>query len=248
MTQRITTEESINKVWGRIGNDEGSQMAWFVKLANTKGFATMSTDTQLLWQEEFMAIMLRGHEPVMKAPLDRKRYPRSDSPVASMMDPPTPIEMQEVRAVIRQPINDLADGRQTWIPPLGSFEISYSVKFMGNPAHFNKPHTEPRYLVFHNEVGGDSGPNPYQRPLLLRLLRLLEAYPDKNRRDTSADKLRRCPHCQEVFLQVKRSSRYCQPKCYQRAGMKRLRAERKAQQAMKKAKKTRLRKPAGKGG
>jgi hypothetical protein len=73
-------------------------------------------------------------------------------------------------------------------------------------------------------------------------------HPDKNRRDFCADKLRRCLHCQSVFLQVKRSAKYCRSKCYTVACMRRLRAKRKAQLAMKKTSKARVRRPTRKAG
>lgn len=229
---KVTTEESIERAWNRIGHSEWDQMVWLVKLANTSDFETLSAGELLLWQEEFMAMFLRGHGPVIKTPLDHKRYPRSDGPKATFLEWPTPAEMLRIRDAIKRPIEDLADGRGTWIPEGGSFDVSYSVKFMGNPEYSEKPNTEPRYLVDRNESSGVG--SSYQQRFMLRLLCLLEAYPDKNRRSICADKLRRCSYCPKVFLQVKRSSRYCSRGCYTVAGMRRLRGERKAKLAVKK--------------
>lgn len=236
--EKVTTEESVDKAWSRIGNSDWDQMAWFVKLANTGDFISMSAGELLLWQEEFMAMFLRGHAPVMQVPLESKRYPRSDGPSGTLLEWPTPTEMLEVRDVIKRPIDDLADGRATWIPGNGSFDVNYSVKFMGNPEYFNERDTEPRYFIFHNEV---SSSRSYPEAFSLRLLRLLQAYPDMNRRHICADKLRRCPHCLMVFLQVKRSSRYCGPKCYTVDGMRRLRKQQKEQLMRKKGSKTPVR-------
>ncbi len=63
-----------------------------------------------------------------------------------------------------------------------------------------------------------------------------------------ADKIRRCKLCQKVFLQIKRSAKYCGSKCYTVAGMRRLRAERKTQTALKMKNKKQAHRTTRKGG
>ncbi len=218
--QRTATE----KAWSRIGLDTWPQMVWFVKLANTTGFETMTDGEQLLWKEEFVAMwFIKGDMSLLEVPPDTKRYPRPPSTPDQMQDfgifPPTPAQMQEVRDVIASHIDELADDKGTRI---GGLNISYTVDFYRNPAYDQNKELD-RYLIFRGETA-DPVYNIYQQNLLLCASKLFEAY---------ADKLRRCEHCKKVFLQLKRTAKYCGSKCYTVAGMRRLRAERKTQTALK---------------
>ncbi len=127
--------------------------------------------------------------------------------------------MQEVRDVIAPHIDELADDKGTL---MGGFDITYTVSFHKNAA-FDQNKELPRYLIYRGETGR-AVYNIYQQNLLLCASKLFEAY---------ANKLRRCEHCKKVFLQLKRTAKYCGSKCYTVAGMRRLRAERKTQTALK---------------
>jgi len=231
---RITTEAMVEKAWNRIGNTEWDQMAWFVKLANASDFVSLCPEKQRAWQEEFMAILLRNQETLTKAPLASKRNPPSGGESATGIDWPSPTEMLAVQEVVKRQIDRLADGKETWIPEQGTFNVDYSVKFMANPRYAENTDKEPRYLVYHHEIASGS----YPRTFLLRLLRLLTSNSDKNGQYTCADKIRRCLKCKTVFLQVKRSSRYCSAACYTVACMRRVREERKCKYNNKRSKKT----------
>ena len=190
------------KAWSRIGNDDWDQMAWFVRLTNTTAFEQMPKEAQSLWQEEFAAILLRGAAPVIGVPKDARRYPRS-TPTESHYVPylPSNAQMQEVRDVITPHIMDLADDKGTLI---GNFTVSLSVSFHKNAAHNREP-SLPRYHIYQGETSGLATSNIYRRALLLRVSNLLGVH---------ADKIRRCKLCRNIFLQLKRSAKYCGPKCY----------------------------------
>jgi len=205
---------AIEKTLGRIGFDVWSQMTWFIKLVNSAGFETMTPGEQLSWQEDFAGMALLDCQPVMHVPSDRLRYPRSESDMAATWFP-TPREMERIRAPIARMMNDIADGRGTSLPEKGCFEVSYFVKYVGNPEHQKQPDVAPRYLVFRSETSG------HTHSLQRFLLRLLESFPDTRRIHTCADKLRRCPHCKKIFLQAKRTSRYCGNRCQSAVGMRR---------------------------
>jgi hypothetical protein len=207
---KVTTE----KAWSRIGTDEWSQMAWFVKLANITGFASMTRGEQLIWEEEFVAMKLRGTGPVMEVSHDRSRYPRSPDSTASeiLAHLPTPVQMQEVRDAIAPHIENLADDKGTL---LGGFTTTVTISFHKNDDHDKNP-DNPRFLIYRGEVSEGPTANIYYRTLVLRMARLLEVY---------ADKVRRCKLCRKFFLQLKRSAKYCSPKCYTVGCMREFRAK-----------------------
>jgi hypothetical protein len=218
MSLRILNQGTIENIWGRIGRGVWNEMAWFVKLANSTSFLSMSDGERLIWQEEFALMMFSGR-PMMQVSSDRVRYPRSETDgfATSLL---TPVQMQKAKDCIGKLIEDIADGQGTSVPATGSFDISYSVKFMGNPRYLKHSEREPRYLIFRNEVSTER--------LQLRLLRLLESFPDTIGIHNFADRLRRClnPTCKQFFLQIKRNARYCGNRCRSREGMRRLRTER----------------------
>lgn len=206
----VTTE----KAWSRIGTNEWSQMEWFVRLANSDSFETMTRGEQITWEEEFVAMYLRGRAPVIGTPQNKKRYPRPSKSEFSERVPylPTPAQMQEVRDAVVPHLKDLADDKGTL---MGGFSVTLTISFHRNPS-YNQAADQPRYLVYRGESGGAVA-NIYRLHLLLRMSRLLEMY---------VDNVRRCKHCGLLFLQLKRSAQYCGPKCYTVAGMRLLRAAR----------------------
>ena len=222
IAQQRTASE---KAWSRMGRATWSQMEWFVKLTNTAGFESMSAGEQLTWQEEFVAMWGERYMGFLETPPDTKRYPRPPSTPHQMREsaipPPTPAQMQEVRDVIASHIDELADDKGTRI---GGLNISYTVAFYKNPAYDQNKELD-RYLIHRGETA-DPVSNIYRQNLLLRVSKLLDA-------EKYADKVRRCEHCKKVFLQLKRTAKYCSSKCYTVAGMRRLRAERKTQTALK---------------
>jgi len=237
--QRIVTEKAVS----RMGLNSWSQMAWFVKLVNANGFESMTDGEQLLWKEEFVAMwFLKENITLIAIPPDTKRYPRSpqlprhssgQTQDYGMPPPLTSAQMQEARDVIAKHINELADDRGTLI---GGFDITYTISFHKNAAYDQNPKVS-RYLIYRGETGG-AVYNIYQFSFLLHASKLLEKY---------ADKVRRCDHCKNVFLQVKRTGKYCGSKCYTVAGMRRLRTERKTQMPLKMKAKKQSRRIKGKG-
>ena len=214
MTQQFPQYETVNeKALDRIGLDEWSQMNWFMKLAKTTDFETMTEGEQLFWKEEFVAMSSKASSPLIGVPPDTKRYPgsaRSKASQTSLQVAPdfSPAQMQEVRDAIKPHIDRLADDDYTII---GGFTVTYAVSFHKNAA-YEKNKELPRYLVYPGEMGG----SPQDR-LLLHMSKLLKTY---------VDKVRRCPHCKKVFLQFKRSAKYCGPKCYTVGCMQELRKKR----------------------
>ncbi len=225
MTQQLSQlETTTEKAWSRIGLGNWHQMAWIVKLANTTGFETMTDGEQLLWKEEFVAMDCKGNTSLIGVPPHTKRYPRSpESPPPTPAQwqefgilPPTPAQMQEARDVIAPYIDELADDKDTL---MGGFDITYTVSFHKNAA-YDQNKKLPRYLIYRGETGR-AVYNIYQHSFLLGASKLLEAY---------ADKIRRCKLCKKVFLQVKRTAKYCGPKCYTVGCMQEFRAAKIARQ------------------
>jgi hypothetical protein len=217
MAQPFPDFETVNeKTWDRIGLDDWSQLKWFVKLANTTDFETMTDGEHLVWKEEFSAMLSKPSSPITGGTLDTKRYPGSAGSKVSqtaLQITPTfiPTKMRQIRDNIAPHLEKLADDQGTI---LGGFHFTYTVSFHRN-ADYDEETESPRYFVYRGEMGG----SPHES-LLLRMTKLLETY---------ADKIRRCPHCKKIFLQLNKSAKYCGPKCYTVAGMRRIRAERKTQ-------------------
>jgi hypothetical protein len=225
---KVTTDQAS----ARIGNDEWSQMAWFVKLANTTGFEIMTRGEQLIWEEEFVAMYVRGRGPVIDVPQDAKRYPRSPDTTAPEIVPhlPTPAQMQEVRDAIAPHIDNLADDKHTL---LGGFTATLTIGFYKNADHDKNPNS-PRFLTSRSEVSVEPKANSYYRTLELRMARLLEVH---------ADKVRRCKLCRKFFLQFKRSAKYCSAKCYTVGCMRDFRAAQRTMPIKKGRKKGRVATP-----
>lgn len=228
--------ERVNdKAWGRIGLGEWDQMKWFVDLANTTDFEAMTEGEQLLKKEEFAAMLSVACRPLIEIPPDTKRYPgsvgsKTPQPALEYVPAFSVLDMQRFQNEISPHLDRLADDEST---SFGGFNVSFTVNFPKNP-HYTEHAEGPRYHVSRGEVGG----SPHEN-LVLRMARLLETY---------ADNVRRCPHCKKVFLQFRRSATYCGPECYTVAGMRRLRAEREAQRALKMKSKKQGRRTTRKGG
>ena len=216
MTQQSSSQmANTDKAWSRIHRDEWSQMAWFIKLANAPPFEGMTPGEQLVWEEEFVAIYLVTR-PVIPVPLDPKRYPRSPEIESSgyVAHLPAPAQMQEVRSLIAQHLNDLADDKSTVI---GGFSVTLTISFHRNPS-YQENSDLPRYLMYRGE-SGEATNNIYRMPLLLYMANLLE-----KKNCDFATKVRRCKLCKHLFLQRKRSAQYCGPKCYTVGCMREFRA------------------------
>ena len=127
---QVSTEKALS----RIGADQRSQMAWFVKLANTTGFVNMTPGGRLMWEEEYVAMYLKGLTPLMDIPQDRKRYPRppGSQPAQSVNHLPSPAQMQKVRDAIAPHMEDLADDKGTMF---GAFQIEITIRFYRNPRY-----------------------------------------------------------------------------------------------------------------
>jgi hypothetical protein len=209
-------EVTTAKAWSRIGLDQWSQMAWFVRLANSIDFENLTHGEQITWQEEFVAMYVKGNalatdtQKILAGPLGLAQA----EDTAFVLHLPTIAHMQEVKKVVAAHISTLADGQETFI---GGFPVTVTISFQKNLAHDHHPNL-PRYLIYRGEAAEPTA-NVYYRALLLRMATLLLTY---------ADNVRRCQLCTKVFLQLRRRAKYCGPKCYTVAGMRDFRAAKKA--------------------
>jgi len=207
------TKEELEMPWW-------SQMAWFVLLGRTTAnFDSMPGWEQLKWKEEFATMSLRADSSAIPVPADTKRYPRGEeTEYYGVHVLPTLEEMQQVRHVITRHLNELADGKGTF---LGPFTISFSVNFHHVHDAYGKQKT-PRHVIYRGE--SDVATNIYLPTLLRHLTRLLETY---------CDQIRRCPHCRHVFLQNRSHQQYCSRGCQSVAVMQKRRTEEKAKSKKK---------------
>jgi hypothetical protein len=197
------------KAWTRIGGrDEWSQMAWFVKLANTDLDGLSPGDIQN-WLDECHAIRMVP-EGLFS---DRKRYPHHRGWIGSPS--PTLTDLQNIKAEIAPHLDRLANDKDTEIGPI---TVQHRTRFRkSNEAERNGGY--PPTLIYQIAMSIDSK-RSWSDDLLLRMTRLLQQF---------VDNIRRCPHCKKVFVQLRRNATYCGPSCYTVAGMQRLRATRRKQ-------------------
>lgn len=216
---------ALVKRWGDIPNiiqDRWDQMAWFVKLADTDLDACSEGDINNLRDAcEAIEMVPLSVSPV---PADRKRpgepklYSSSSGRTGKVS--PTPDDVKNIHNAIAQTLKDMADGATNIdfggdIPILESFRI-YRQK--GDGSHF--------YSSTINVKGYGQRSNEF----VLRVRRLLPEF---------GDKIRRCPQCQHLFLQLNRNATYCGPACYSVAGMRKLREKQRAQKELKLTRKPR---------
>ncbi len=222
MAQQSVSERNaaLEKAWANIMFDRWDQMAWFVKLANTDMAALTPGDIQNL-QDQCEAIR-RVPISFYPIPSDRKRYPFHGGWGASAS--PTLRDLQNIHDTIALRLNKLADGEKVSFGPI---QVTHTISFRkSNEAEQRAGY--PPYLISPYAVlrsGSQSWPDEF----VLRAAQLLETY---------VDSIRRCPHCKDVFLQLRRNANYCGPACYSVAGMRRLREEQRAQKELKLKQKT----------
>lgn len=192
------------------------QMEWYVTLATTTNFGIMPEWEQRKWREEFAAMKLRGMAPVLPVPADTKRYPRGEDnkPVLRTFLPNL-TGIQEVRDGIARHLNELADGKGTF---LGPFQTSLTVSFHHIHDAYGRQEI-PRHIIYRGEIGEEAVIG-HPRSLLIHMTKLLEIY---------CDQIRRCPHCHAIFLQFRRQQEYCGRRCQSVAVMQKRRNEDKAQ-------------------
>lgn len=211
MTQQMPSRV-LEQAWGRIGRSGWHKTAWFVKLANVD-WNTLSPGDLHNWRDEFRAIREDASHGITSPPPQRStRYWKPESYTPPTYEPPSLEEMEEVQHRIKPHLNDLADNQDTQTP---TYHILYIVRF-----EKTRPEKEragyPRYQVMRAETPFEASHNSYLDSLYWKMIRLLEEF---------ADLIRRCLHCQKLFLQIKRNARYCSRDCHSVAGMRRKRAE-----------------------
>lgn len=214
MTQQASLPD-MSSEWTReqLKMDQWAQMEWYVTLARTINFGTMPEWEQRRWREEIAAMKLRTAQ-FLPVPQDTKRHPRGkngESHLRAIL--PDLAEIQEVRDAIARHLNELADGKGTF---LGPFKIILSVNFHHVHDAYGRREI-PRHTVYRGEIGeGGVG------HLLIHMAKLLERY---------CDQIRRCPHprCGVIFLQSRRHQEYCGRQCQSRAAMQKIRSPEKAQ-------------------
>lgn len=213
MTQQPSQpNDALEKAWGRIGLSTWDQMAWFVKLANAGDLSMLSPGDVQNLQDECQAIRMKPRS-FHGTPLDRKRYPFLHGWVGSLS--PSLTQLQDIQSAVASRLKSLLDGDNTYfhsVPETTRFRKSTDVE---------RRNEYPPHLIYHISTAG-SWPNEF----LSRMVRLLEQ-PRKGG-VLFVDSIRRCPHCDKAFLQLRRNATYCGRKCHSVAGMQRLRAEQKA--------------------
>jgi hypothetical protein len=217
MTQQEVSERraALEKRWGHLMFDRWEQMAWFVALADTDLEACSEGDIQN-WQDACEAIRMVPLS-LSPAPVDRKRpgdpkqYSSSGGGTGSVS--PTPDDVKNIRNAIAQPLKDLADGA-TGIDVGGQVTMSESFRI------YRQKGDGPPFISSQTNVTG-YGHYLWPKEFELRVRRLLKTF---------VHGIRRCPHCQHLFLQLRRNATYCGPACYSVAGMRRLREKERAEQ------------------
>jgi len=211
MIQKISPDTTLDKAWARIGLSPWHQMAWFVRLANTDLTKLSPGDLQNL-QDECQAIRIT---PISFHPTrpDRKRYPFLHGWVGSLS--PSFIQLQNIQAAIAPHLNRIADGQTTECGPI---TLQHTIKFRrSNDAQQRAGY--PPYSISPTSIFNS---NSWADEFLFRVTRLLE---QRRRRSTLfVDSIRRCPNCQDMFVQLRRNANYCGRKCHSVAGMQKARA------------------------
>ena len=160
-------------------------------------------------REECQAIR-RLLNPFRATEPDRKKYPFLRG--GTSWSPPTKDQLEQLQETVAWHMNAIADGQEVRIGP---FNVRHETRFRRS-TEIEKQEGYYDYLIFTTEIIQPHG-NPVEDELLIRMARLLEEF---------ADKIRRCPHCHNVFLQFRRNARFCGRECHSVAGMQKLRAAR----------------------
>ena len=211
MTQQLPSHE-IEQAWSRIGRSNWHKMAWFVKLANVD-WDTLSPGDLHNWQDEFRAIREDASPGITSLPPQHSpRYWKPKGYTPPVYQPPSLEDMKEVQRETAPHLNDIANDQNTHTHTLN---IDYMVSFI-RTSHEEEHAGAPQYQVMRSELPFNVTTNLYSSPLYWKMIRLLEEF---------ADFIRRCPHCKQIFLQVKRNARYCSRSCHSVAGMRLKRAE-----------------------
>ncbi len=222
MTQRLLSgtalAQACEQAWSRIGLSPWDHMAWFAKLANATLETLSPGDIQNV-QDECQALRMTPIAFSLTR-TDLKRYPFKQGGLGSF-SPALP-ELKNICEVIALHLSLLADGKSTNCGPI---RVDHTITFTKSneverhngypPYRINTP------LIFSK---GDTWSDEF----LFRMTQLLQ----RPRRDSAlfVDSIRRCPHCQQVFVQNHRNATYCGRKCHSVAGMRKARATAKEQQ------------------
>jgi len=207
-------QKTLSAAWTRIHHSEWNQIAWFVRLVNTD-MTKLSEGDLLKWKEDFRAMECEDSDlGIFQRPSenDVRYWKPNNLPVRSLPNLPALEDMQEVRSAVTQVLTDLADGRDTDGPRLYA---EYYVSFKKTSVSDEKRGL-PRYQIMRCEIG-----QPlilYSETLPIRLALLLERH---------AEKVRRCLGCKQIFVQLKKTRKYCESRCQARTSMQKLRKRRK---------------------
>ncbi len=217
MTQRPPSDTALNQAWARIGFSPWHHMAWFARLANTTVRTLSPGDVQNL-QDECQAIRMT---PIAFHPTqpDRKRYPFLHGGVGSFA--PTLLELKNICEVIALHLNRLADGQSTTCGPI---HVDHTIR-LTKSTDVERQAGYPPYRI--NPLLIFSKGDTWADEFLFRMTQLLEL--PRRGRTLFVDSIRRCPHCQQVFVQLRRHATYCGRKCHSVAGMQNARAAAKEQ-------------------
>lgn len=235
MTQQEVSERrtALEKKWGPIMFDRWNQMKWFVTLANTdlKDPAACSDGDFQNWQDACEAIRM---VPLSLSPtpttVGRKRYPSPGGGTGSAS--PTRDVVRRIHDAITPKLDALADRKGA---SFSCNSVSHSIQFdsMGDPQQ--RAGYAPHLISSSANVAG-YGHDVWPDEFVLRCAQSLATF---HAGRNLVDAIRRCPHCQKIFLQFRRNAIYCGPACYSVAGMRRLREKERAEKALTLKRKTR---------
>ena len=209
MTQQIAQAKAIDRAWDRMQRSDWDQVAWFTRLANAE-LSALSDGELLNLKDEFLAIHLEASWRSGSAEREAtkaKRYWKPDHHSDQIPAPPSLDNMREVQVEAVRMLTDLAQGRDTSSPWIHE---DYRVSFRKTSPEREKLGA-PRYEILRGSIGQ---PQSAYASLIMWLTRLLERY---------ADNIRQCLHCNGLFIQNKKSARYCGQACYSVASMREFR-------------------------
>ena len=201
----------------RIGGDPWYYTAWFIRLANLDIHNLSEGDLKNLQEE--CEVIRDLHVPFRPMEQDRKRYPFLRG--GPFYGPTTVKQLLSLQKYVLEHLSAIADGEDA---KFGPFVIQHETRFTRS-SEKEKSGGYPNYRIYRIEILQSSKESNFRDQMLIRLARLLEA---DVANEPLVERVRRCPHCGKLFLQLRSNATYCGRICHSRAGMKKLRAKKAA--------------------
>ncbi len=167
-------------------------MGWFVALAGTDLTACSEGDLKNL--QDACEVIRMVPISLSRARVDRTRYDRAAGWVGSAW--PDLHELTAIHEAVAAPIKQLADLTDDGHACVRfSSTVTHTVEFYKASEAAQREGYAPLMIASTDEVAGSS-PHVWRDQFTFRAASLLETY---------ADKIRRCPHCTTVFLQLRKT-------------------------------------------